>query len=140
MSRLRLSSPAVAAMWAHALTSLPEECCGVLLGEDRGERRVEAALPAANVREGDRRTGYFMAPADLLAAGKRARREALQIVGYYHSHPAGGGMPSERDRRHAWPGASYLILGLAGAGEIRSWRLNGAAGFEEETIEIGEER
>lgn len=139
MTRLRIPAASLEAIRRQAKKTRPEECCGILLGKE-GERgrRVTEAIPAGNAAT-DRRTGYAIEPRDLFAAGKRARAEGLEIVGYYHSHPGGGARPSPRDAEHAWPGASYVILGLGGGEELRSWRLaSGAGEFEEEAVEIME--
>lgn len=120
----------------HVGAAAPEEACGVLLGRETGEgpRRVLAVRPTRNGAD-DRRRAYVLEPADLVAAVREARERSLELVGYYHSHPGGRAVPSPRDRAHAWPEASYLILAPDGAGklEARSWRLAGDA-FAEEPV------
>lgn len=120
----------------HVRATAPEEACGILLGreEDEGPRRVLEARPTRNGAE-DRRRRYVLEPADLAAAVREARERSLDLLGYYHSHPAGGGEPSVTDRAHAWPEVSYLIVALDGFGklEVRSWRLAGD-GFVEEPV------
>jgi hypothetical protein len=46
-------------------------------------------------------------------------------------------VPSEVDRESAWPGASYLIVGLGedGIRERRSWRLDDG-GFVEQRLVV----
>jgi proteasome lid subunit RPN8/RPN11 len=64
---------------------------------------------------------------------KSARAQGLEVVGYYHSHPAGPPRPSAFDRERAWPELSYLIV--TPAGEAHSWRLGGDGAFVEERVE-----
>jgi hypothetical protein len=51
-------------------------------------------------------------------------------------------VPSEIDRESAWPGASYLIVGLGEEGvcERRSWRLEDDRFVEEELTLCAEAR
>ncbi len=141
MSALRIAAASLASIRRHAEASRPEECCGILLGETGPTgARIAEVLPAANVAAGDRRAGYSIEPRKLLAAAKRARALGLEIVGYYHSHSRGPARPSPRDREHAWPEVSYLILGFDEDDRARSWRLGSGGEFEEERLEIEGDR
>lgn len=135
---LVLSAADLATLRRHALERYPEECCGILLGRMLGEEaRIERVVQADNSHDGSRERRYAIAPRDLLAAQKAARGEGRQVVGYYHSHPGHPAVPSARDREHAWPGASYLILSVEAGrvGEVRSWRLGAdGEGFAEEAV------
>ena len=125
-----------------ALGGYPLEVCGFLIGEQEGgQRRVARVEPAVNrwderpdLRpsrdEQDARRRYVIAPEDLLAAIKRARRAGQAVIGVYHSHPNHPAEPSERDRRTAWPEWSYVILSTDGEAllDLRSWRLDEDSG------------
>ena len=137
MRRLEISRSGIDRILAHTVADLPAESCGVLLGRDRpAGRRVSGVVAARNVAS-EPRTGFTIAPEDLVAASRQARETGLEVVGYYHSHPDGGAVPSGRDRAAAWPGVSYLIVATAGRspGEMRSWRL-AESGFEEESVHV----
>jgi proteasome lid subunit RPN8/RPN11 len=55
---------------------------------------------------------YIVRPDDHFAAIRLARAHALDVVGAYHSHPAGRPRPSTRDRVEAHAGGFiYLIAG-----------------------------
>jgi proteasome lid subunit RPN8/RPN11 len=127
------------ALERHAVATYPEECCGLLVGRRRtGAAVVEQVRPASNVAGAARRRSYVIDPRDLLAGHKQARAQGLEVLGYYHSHPDQAAVPSDRDRRHAWPGTRYLILGVAVAGvfEARGWcLLDDRRGFAEEEVE-----
>lgn len=100
----------------------PDECCGLLLGCDA---YVEEARPAANVA-GERRRHFEIDPQALVDAHRAARAGGLQVVGYYHSHPAGLAEPSATDRAMAaGDGRVWAIVGETG---IAFWR-DGEAGF-----------
>jgi len=123
---LAVSAADMDAIGRHAVRTYPEECCGFLLGEERGgTTRVDRVVPAANERQDSRHNRFVMSPETVLAAHKEARAAGLAVVGYYHSHPDHPAEPSEFDREHAWPGLSYLIVSVR-RGEVdraRSWRL-----------------
>lgn len=116
----------------RALAARPLEACGLLLGERRaGSTRVHAVREARNLRRSP--TEFELDPADHLRIELEARSHELEVVGVWHSHPGGGGAPSARDREAAWPGWSYLIVGLepGSDADLRSWRLEDAELVEE---------
>jgi proteasome lid subunit RPN8/RPN11 len=138
MSSLEIDPTALEGLVRHAERSLPLECCGVLVGSRlEGSTRVRRALASKNtaVRPESR---FEIPAATLLGAQRSAREEALEVVGYYHSHPAGPAVPSATDRADAWPGVSYLIVSASGAsaGEVRSWRLKADGAFAEEEFRV----
>lgn len=138
MNRLFILPRHLLAIGRHGEASYPEECCGFLIGRANGSSTViERLLPVKNERQDSRHNRFLIHPETVLAAHKEARRLGLDVVGYYHSHPDHPAQPSEFDREHAWPGLSYLIVGVAGGkvAEERSWRLSDdRERFEEEEI------
>src|SRR6185503_12046732 len=82
---------------AEAARAHPREACGLLLG--RGTR-IEGIAPAANVHP-EPLTRFEIDPAALIAAHRAARAGGPELVGYYHSHPAGHPLPSATDCEHA---------------------------------------
>jgi proteasome lid subunit RPN8/RPN11 len=117
----------------RATESFPEECCGILVGRFRGENEtlVSQLVPVANV-SADRDQRYAIDPLDVLSVHRWARRTGETIVGFYHSHPVGRCRPSRRDRRSAWPNASYLIVTPEGG--LASWRCAAGGSFESEAV------
>ncbi len=116
---LRLSRALADAIRAQAQAAVPEECCGLLLG-DAAAGRVDAIAPAANVAA-DPVHCFEIDPAALLAAHKAARAGGPQIVGHYHSHPTGEPVPSAVDAAMArGAGEIWLIVGTRG--RIGAWR------------------
>lgn len=107
----------------HARRTLPDECCGLLIGRDRDpDTRVTRAWPARNLRQS--RTRYLIDPADHFEALRAARRAGLAVVGAYHSHPASSPTPSPTDDREADAGLLYVIVSPT-RGEVRAYRFDG---------------
>jgi proteasome lid subunit RPN8/RPN11 len=103
-------------MRAEARDSAPDECCGLLLGQEA----VEEALPARNIAaEAQRR--FEIDPQALIDAHRAARAGGPQVIGYYHSHPAGPARPSAADRAQA-AGDDRVWAIVVGAGDVTFWR------------------
>ena len=141
---LAVSQAAYDRLVDHAREGTPEEVCGVLggpaeSGEGRrgaDQRRVETALPVANVAD-ERRTRYELDPEEQLRRIEEIGSGGATVVGFYHSHPRGPAGPSETDRSLAtWPDASYVIVSLAGdEPAVGSWRWTGER-FVRETVVV----
>ena len=138
--RLALPAGRVRELEAHLERFYPEEGCGVLLGRDAGGmRRVERVIGFEN-RQGDsRRRRYLIEPEQFLRAEREAREAALEVVGFFHSHPDYPARPSAFDLEHAWPYYSYLIVSVqrGRAVEANSWRLDeDRSRFVPESVDI----
>ena len=144
---LRLPRSVYQALRAHGEEAYPEECCGALLGRAVGEGwEIVGALRAENSSTAPARSHYEIAAAELVGIAREARRQGLEIGGFYHSHPDGRAQWSATDLAEAhWIGASYVITEVVRgqAVETRSFRLAGTTEedkrFEAETIELGED-
>ena len=69
-----------------------------------------------NTRKGQTNFEFVIEPEALLRTMKEGRKEGLDIVGFYHSHPDHPARPSEKDRKwggETWPGVAHLILAVA---------------------------
>lgn len=124
----------------HAVSSYPEECCGVLLGRKQGKiTTVSNLLELRNTVDESRTQRFLVTPDEYRMAEREATREGLEIVGIYHSHPDHPARPSPFDLEHALPWWSYVIVS-ASKGQTRSissWTMkDDRSAFEEETIEI----
>ena len=116
--------------------SMKAECCGFLFGDERREDRiVTKTMVAKNVAE-SRVDRFEIAPMEYLNAERFADQNNLRLVGIYHSHLDHPAIPSESDRLAAYPDLSYIIIAVTNHKfkDIRSWRLNASARFEEELI------
>jgi proteasome lid subunit RPN8/RPN11 len=119
-----------------AVNAFPDECCGFIYGHEdaNGRRIITEAQVVVNVKDGDKRRRFEIAPRDYLNAEQYAEEHQLELLGVYHSHPNHPAVPSEHDRAAAQPFFSYIIVSVNDkqAGPIRSWRLNDDLQFEEE--------
>lgn len=143
---LQLDRMLLAKIEAHGVAAYPHEGCGLLLGEMvDGHNVVRALFPTTNSWpvEEEKRVRFRIAPADMLQAELAAMRQALAVVGIFHSHPDDEPIASPRDLAWAtWPGYSYLITAVRATrpGPSRSWQLQpDRTGFVEEAIIISEE-
>ena len=120
----------------------PNECCGIFIGRDEGDRRIVERLKQDGnaFEEGEKYHRFSISPAELMEADKEAGAAGKLVLGFYHSHPDHPARPSEYDRQHGWPFYSYLIVAIA-KGEAKlmtSWVLNEVSEqFEEQLIERG---
>ena len=136
---LQLLRPELERIHRHARESLPEECCGFLIGHEGEPRRVEEARPARNVHPEGRAARYTIDPLETLRLDRELRGTDRAHLGFYHSHPGYPPVPSENDLRMAWPGYTYLIVAFEAAEprEARAWRLDpGGLGFVEEPVAV----
>ena len=118
MDKLYLSQTIVKGILEHAHASLPNECVGLLFGqEDEVKRRV----PLTNVAETS--TRYYAAPTELLAALREADTKGDDLLAIYHSHPNGRQTPSETDIQEVRYDAAHLIV-VPQLGVMRAFILN----------------
>jgi len=113
--RLRVPSAILDALHAHAREGAPQEVCGLLAGRTAasGEREIVRAFRVPNAHP--RPVGeYRLDPQEQLRLTLHVEDElGLEVVGFYHSHPAGPARLSATDAaRASWPGASYLLIHL----------------------------
>lgn len=124
-----MSSATLSAVLRHAQSSYPDECCGLLIGTvDSKQWHCTSNWPATNAWSPDldlpdlglrseankhsQRDRYWIDPAELLQAQRKARQQQQAIIGVYHSHPDHVAVPSATDRHYAWPDYSYLIIAV----------------------------
>ena len=98
------------AMVQHALEEDPNECCGILSGQDG---RVMKHYRITNSEASPYR--YNMDPQELLRALQDTERHDWEFIGFYHSHTHSEAYPSATDVRLAenWPDP-LLYPGLIG--------------------------
>jgi proteasome lid subunit RPN8/RPN11 len=123
----------------HARRCAPQEACGVIAGESRGESRVARIVYRCRNVSSMPEVRYTIAPEDLVRALDDVERKGMEVLGFYHSHPHGGVHPSGIDyARASWHGASYVIVNLAG--EVAAWLWDEEEGrFRRERLLVVEE-
>lgn len=111
----------------HGQETYPEECCGFLLGTATEQGNQIAAVQRVENRHAEHRERrYTITPADYLAADRAARRQGLDIVGIYHSHPDHPARPSATDLAEAtFLGYTYVIVSIRNGepAELTAWAL-----------------
>ena len=141
---LKIPQDQYAQLRAHGEETYPNECCGIMLGRAEGEQiEVVSLLRAGNTRTDSAHNRYHIAPGELIAAQREGRKQGLDIVGFYHSHPDHPAQWSTTDFAEAhWFGCAYVITAVAkGHAEIsNSFLLTGNGeedkAFANQTIEV----
>ena len=135
----------LATIHRHLESTYPQEGCGLMLGTiDQGIIQIHHVIPTTNVwnhpEETDRslRDRYEIDPREMLAALKTARRNHLELIGIYHSHPDHSASPSECDRSLAWSSYVYVICqvnsGIVSA--TTAWKLDDRQQFQPVEITV----
>ena len=110
---------------SHALQSLPEECCGFLIGLRGTAKEVLQAVPTRNTAPSLKERRYTVDPMDFLRIEKGLAGSKQEVLGFYHSHPNAPARPSKYDLENAWPIYSYIILSIieGKVANVASWTL-----------------
>jgi proteasome lid subunit RPN8/RPN11 len=117
----------------HARADAPNECCGIIAGNDGTASKLYRAI---NAEASPYR--YNVEPKDLLRIHRDLDTHDWDVLGIYHSHTHTEAYPSPTDvRLAAWPEAHYLIVSLADETNpvLRAFRIRDGQVTEEE-IEI----
>jgi proteasome lid subunit RPN8/RPN11 len=136
-------------MAAHARSTYPAECCGLLLKDRSGAISFRPIANVAGTTEISSRTprdGYVMDPKALLGALEETESRGGQLWAIIHSHPDVGAYFSSEDRDMAlgggeeplWPGVRYVVIsvrtGRVDAARIYTWDAARRDFSEEELI------
>lgn len=103
-------------MLAHLEGQLPLEACGLLAGKND---RVEKVLPVRNREQSPVR--FVMDPYEQLKALDWIDSNGLELLGIFHSHPAGPETASVTDIEEAAYEVVHVICSRSGEG----WNLRG---------------
>jgi proteasome lid subunit RPN8/RPN11 len=121
---IRIDKEAWDVMVAHAESTFPNECCGAMLGEIDGDTKtVRSAFAIENAFQGPQAERYELRPEDLLSADREARRQGMDLIGIFHSHPDCDAYFSETDLKNSCPWYSFVVL------SIREGRFHHAKSF-----------
>jgi proteasome lid subunit RPN8/RPN11 len=107
---MRIAQSLIDEMVAHAREDLPNECCGMVGGDD-GEAAV--VIPVVNSAASPLR--FEMDPQGQYNALKAIEDDGKEMLAIYHSHTKSAAYPSQTDVNQAvaWPEQIYLIVSLA---------------------------
>ncbi len=120
------------AIVAHARRQLPNEACGIVVGDRPAAEAGRAVrwVPLRNATASPFR--YEIDPEDLLRLTIETERADGAIWAIVHSHVASPARPSPTDVRQSfYPEAIYLVVSLdpaeadpaTGAESVRAWRI-----------------
>ena len=119
---------------AHARADAPNECCGIIAGNDG---HAEKLYRAVNAEASPYR--YNVDSKDLLRIYRDIDANNWDLLAIYHSHTHTEAYPSPTDvSLAAWPEAHYLIVSLEDDANpvLRSFRIEEGQ-VTEETLEVG---
>ena len=112
---IRIEPEAWDIMVRHAEKTYPNECCGAMLGRVAADgKTVTVATPIENAFAGEQGARYEIRQEDLLAADSEARRQGLDLVGIFHSHPDCDAYFSKTDLENSCPWYSFVVLSVQG--------------------------
>ena len=113
---LKLSDALLREMIAYVDERAPLEACGLLAGkEDRAEKMIGVTNQAQSpVR-------FVMEPYEQLRAFDRIESNGLDLLGIFHSHPAGPETASPTDIAEAAYAVVHIVIARAGD----QWKTRG---------------
>lgn len=114
--RLILTASQRQEMLEHVDGQAPLEACGLLAGK---EERVENVVFVRNQAQSP--TRFVMDPYEQLQAFGWIESRGLDLLGIFHSHPAGPEMPSPTDLAEA----AYEVVHLIWSRSQGSWQARG---------------
>jgi len=126
---LSLPQSFVAEMIEHAKEDAPNECCGIIAG-DNG--KAVKLFRAKNAEASPYR--YNVEPKDLFRIFRECEENGWSFLAIYHSHTASEAFPSPTDVRLAtWPEAYYVLVSLKDTDKpvVRGFRILDGAISEE---------
>lgn len=118
---------------AHARETQPEECCGLITGDDdhrfRSVYRCRNEMTLYNTKDPERypRDGtkaFYMNETDYLKASQDAEGRGESVTAIYHSHVGAGAYFSEMDQEFAehelfpFPDVAHIVIAIFG-GQVK---------------------
>jgi proteasome lid subunit RPN8/RPN11 len=89
---------------------LPLETCGYLVGKKEEIIQVEKIIKMFNIKQSPEE--YFFDEVEMHQVYKKVRKEGLELIGSYHSHPKTPARMSIRDIKLIAPNKCYVIISL----------------------------
>jgi proteasome lid subunit RPN8/RPN11 len=130
---VRISRQIVDEVIAHAREEAPNECCGMIGGEDGSAGTIYRSI---NAEASPLR--YSLDASDQFRIMEEMEESGEELLAIYHSHTASAAYPSQTDvNLAAYPDAVYLIISLQRADdpEVRGfWIRDGE--IEEADLDV----
>jgi proteasome lid subunit RPN8/RPN11 len=118
---MRISPDLLDEIVAHAREDIPNECCGMIGGNDDAATTV---YRARNAEASPLR--YSLDAQDQFRIMKQMEESGEELIGIYHSHTGSPPYPSQTDVNLAtYPDAAYVIVSLQNreSPEARAFRI-----------------
>ncbi|HED38607.1 MAG TPA: M67 family peptidase [Ignavibacteria bacterium] len=97
----------------HGEKTYNEECCGAVLGEFKDNVHVTHQLiEFENEKNENKQQRYLITPEQYRESENRAKKNNLELLGFYHSHPDHPALPSQFDKDYALPWFIYMIVSV----------------------------
>ncbi|MDI4644931.1 M67 family metallopeptidase [Cohnella hashimotonis] len=104
--------------------TLPLEACGILLGASQETMIAVSDILFIPNAAADPAYTFAFEPSAWIEAVYAAQKSRQKVVGFFHSHPAGPPLPSDRDLR-GWDGfGCHLIVSLQPSAETLAYEQN----------------
>ncbi len=125
---IKIKEESLSTLLAEAEKIYPDECCGILFGEEN-EITGCKALPN-NDTKNEREWHFSVDPILFYKTEMELSEKRKIILGFYHSHPDCSADLSEEDIEYMIPGMVYLIISLKASkiGEIKAYMKRTADG------------
>ena len=134
---LHLPDELAARVLLAASRAYPNECCGLIEGDDAPDGwRALAIHEAKNLAEDPQRR-FLIDPQAQFDLMRRLRESETRIIGCFHSHPDGEPVPSATDRAEAYE-SDFLYLIAAGQPDLftlKAYLFTDQTGFSPAIIE-----
>jgi proteasome lid subunit RPN8/RPN11 len=131
---LKLDRAFIDEMIAHAREEAPNECCGIIAGNEG------AAVKLFRTRNAEASPyRYSVDSNDLFKVHREVEANEWEFLAIYHSHTASEAYPSPTDVRLAfWPESYYVLVSLGDPEKpvVRAFRIIDGA-ISEEEIQAG---
>ncbi|MEC8890590.1 MAG: M67 family metallopeptidase [Chloroflexota bacterium] len=134
---IRIRQQYIDEMISHSLHDDPDECCGILAGNDN---EVSQLYRIRNSTPSPYR--YVMDPQEMLEAMRDSDCKGIELQAFYHSHTHSPAYPSETDTRMAvdsgWVDFCYILVSLENRGlpDVRFYIVDSEGEISEERVEI----
>ncbi len=115
MKGIRITRRQLDQMREHVQNCLPAEACGLAAGS---QGIVHEVIPIRNMAESAVR--FRMDPVMQLQAFQRIENQGWELLGIFHSHPAGPPRPSETDVAEA----AYNVVHIIWSPRDGGWEAN----------------
>ena len=124
---MRIPATVLHEMMKHALETGPEECCGLIVGDEREPfrhvHRCHNEMTAKHNKDPqefprDNHSAFYMSDGDIAAVQREAERSGMTVTAVYHSHVGAGAYLSEMDlefaeqERSRFPDADWIVLAV----------------------------